>query len=65
MRILLLELVMAFFFIGSFGCGESGPEREKGKNPFQAREERYKEMMKDQGKDKAKDKSKKGLLSDD
>ena len=64
MRILLLGLVTAFFFIGSLGCGESAPEREKGKNPFQAREDRYKEMMKDKGKDKAKDKTK-GLLSDD
>ena len=46
----LFALALAFVMFGVLGCGDSGPKVQKGKNPFQERNEAYKEMHKEKGK---------------
>jgi hypothetical protein len=46
----LFALALAFVVASVLGCGDSGPKVEKGKNPFQERNEAYKEMHKEKGK---------------
>ncbi len=45
----LFALALAFVMFGVLGCGDSGPKVQKGKNPFQERNEAYKEMHKEKG----------------
>jgi len=49
-RCALLAVALAFVVASVLGCGDSGPKVEKGKNPFQERNEAYKEMHKEKGK---------------
>jgi hypothetical protein len=52
-RLGLFALALAFVVAGILGCGDSGPKVEKGRNPFQEREDAYKEQQKDKTKGKS------------